>query len=534
MKRSIFSISLIFTTILFVSHSFSQDEIHLFQSPDKVTVFQSGAMITHNYKVKLNEGSNILQLDSLPQAIDGKSIRISMPIKTTVLSNDFKYNANNNKPIEYPKSILKLEDSLRNYENQINEINGLIVILNEEQKIIQNFKLEGGKEKAITVEDLTKFAQFYELKLTEIKKSLLKYHLQLTDLTKLKNDLIKKIAEMKEPYRKNPFYYIETIVNAEEAGIYNLELTYFANNAGWTPYYDLRANGLDKPIDIIYKANAWQKTGYDWKDVELTLSTRNPNMNNVLPILSPWYLRIYQPQVTYYEQDSPLSLREDKVSSVLTKDLRGSGDANVIGTVDNKYFSEEYKPSAKYSLKSDGLKKSITLNHEEMEATFEYYTAPELDLDAFLTAKVANWGQYRLLPGEANVYFEDSYVGKSYIDPASGTDTLQLSLGRDKGLVIKREMQKDMTETKFLSNNVQKTFAWKISIINLKKNNIKITMQERIPVSTHEDIEVKLLEKSGADFDKETGYLKWYLELEPNKNIEKTFIYKVDAPKGTI
>jgi uncharacterized protein (TIGR02231 family) len=207
--------------------------------------------------------------------------------------------------------------------------------------------------------------------------------------------------------------------------------------------------------------------------------------------------------------------------------------ANVIGTVESKYFSQEYSPKAKYTLKSDGLKRSITLNQDKMEASYDYYAAPELDLDAFLTAKVPNWGQYRLLPGEANIYFEDSYIGKTNIDPYSSTDTLLLSLGRDKGIVIKRELLKDMTETKFLSSNVQKTFGYKISIKNMKKNKVKLTLQERIPISTHEDIEVELIESSSAQFDKNTGFLKWIFEVEPNQTLERKFVFKVDAPKGS-
>lgn len=533
MKKILFLAILLFSNL----HSFAQKEQHYFQAPDKVTVYQQGAMITQNYKVNLSEGTNLIQLDSLPQTTDSKSIRISLPIKTTVLSYDFKYNANNQGEIDFPRQVKQLEDSLSSINEQLNEVNAVLSVLSNEEIIIQNFRLEGNKEKGVTVEEFTKYTQYYEAKLTEVKKNILKQKLQQTKLNEIIKDLTKRLEDARKPFYRKPYYYVELYVNAETAGMYNLELTYFTTNAGWTPYYELRASSTEEPIDIIYKANAWQNTGYDWKDVQMTLSTRNPNMSNVLPNLSIWYLRVmnYQKNVSYDDALesplSPMSTRSSRVKEAVILDK--SSMANVIGTVESKYFSEEYSPKAKYNIKSDGLKRSITLNQDKMEAIFDYYAAPELDLDAFLTAKVPNWSQYRLLPGEANIYFEESYIGKTYIDPYNSTDTLTLSMGRDKGIVIKRELQKDMTETKFLSKNVQKTFGYKISVKNMKKNKIMLTLQERIPISTHEDIEVELIESSSAELDKATGFLKWIIEMQPNQTAEKKFVFKVDAPSGS-
>lgn len=515
---------------------FAQNEHHYYQAPEKVTIYQQGAMITQTYKITLAEGTNILHLDSLPQNVDSKSIRISLPIKSTVLSYDFKYDANNLGETEFPKAVKQLEDSISAITEQTNELNAALSVLNNEEVIIQNFKLEGSKDKGVTVEDLTKFADYYESKLTDVKKNILDYKIKLSKLNETTKKLTKKLDDLKKPYIRKPYYYIEAFVNAETAGKYSLELTYFVTNAGWTPYYELRASSIDGPIDIIYKANVWQNTGYDWEDVQLSLSTRNPNMSNVLPILSTWYLRVinYNKGGEYDDALSPLSPGSSRGSSMKeTVILDKSSMANVIGTVESKYFSEEYSPKANYSIKSDGLKRSITLNQDKMEAIYDYYAAPELDLDAFLTAKIPNWSKYRLLPGEANIYFEDSYIGKTNIDPYNSTDTLQLSLGRDKGVVIKRELQEDMTKTKFLSSNVQKTFGYKISIKNMKKNKIKLTLQERIPVSTHEDIEVSLLENSSGEFNKKNGFLKWIFEMEPNQTAERKFVYKVDAPAGS-
>ena len=149
----------------------------------------------------------------------------------------------------------------------------------------------------------------------------------------------------------------------------------------------------------------------------------------------------------------------------------------------------------------------------------------------FLSPYLTKWNEYNLLPGEVNTYFQNSFVGKTYLNPNISKDTLTLSLGRDNGINVEKKPVKDYTEDKFLSSDIERTFAYDIVLKNNKNKAVKVTVEDQVPVSRNEDITVKLIELSGAVYNKETGKVKWVLEIEPGKSVTKKFVYSVRHPK---
>jgi uncharacterized protein (TIGR02231 family) len=230
--------------------------------------------------------------------------------------------------------------------------------------------------------------------------------------------------------------------------------------------------------------------------------------------------------------DSPLTpTYSNSVRSSRTKESSMVVDGMEVGTVDNKYMTVEFSPANKYTIKSDNRKQSITLNDVDVPAVYEYFTVPKLDPDAFLIAKVPDWGKLNLLKGEAYIYFENTYIGKTMINPESTLDSLSISLGRDKSIVVKREIVQNMTETKFFSSNVVKQYGYMITVKNNRKSEINITIEDQFPISTHEKIEVELLETSGAKVDNVKDFLKWFVKIPAGKSIERKFAYKIDSPQ---
>ncbi len=149
-----------------------------------------------------------------------------------------------------------------------------------------------------------------------------------------------------------------------------------------------------------------------------------------------------------------------------------------------------------------------------LTANHIYYSVPKVDGDAFLMAEITNYDQLNLLPGEANIIFENSYVGKSFINPNATTDTLNLSMGRDKKITIKREKVAEQTGVKFIGNSKKQTFTYEIRLRNGKKEAVDLLLKDQYPVSTDKDIEVELLDAGAAQINKETGVLTWKLNLK--------------------
>jgi uncharacterized protein (TIGR02231 family) len=171
---------------------------------------------------------------------------------------------------------------------------------------------------------------------------------------------------------------------------------------------------------------------------------------------------------------------------------------------------------------------------ETLKATYAYITVPKLDNDAFLKARITDWAQYSLLPGESNIYFKGTFVGKGYIDPAQANDTLDLSLGRDRGIAVERTMLKDYCKSNLLGNKKTTSKAYEISVQNNKRQSIELIIEDQIPVSQSGEITVDVEETSGAMYDNTTGKLTWKAVVQPGEIMKKQLRFTVSYPKKVV
>ncbi len=192
----------------------------------------------------------------------------------------------------------------------------------------------------------------------------------------------------------------------------------------------------------------------------------------------------------------------------------------------------DFEINTPYTVKSDNRNYIVDMAYYDLPAIFQYYCVPKIDRDAFLIASIVDWEQFNLLEGEANLFFEDTYVGKSLLDVRYASDTLELSLGRDKQISVKREKIKDFTTRQLIGSKKEETRAYQISIRNNKNQEIRMVVLDQVPVSTLEEIEVQVGEKSGARQDPETGEIKWELQLKPSETRELELRYSVKYPKN--
>lgn len=184
-----------------------------------------------------------------------------------------------------------------------------------------------------------------------------------------------------------------------------------------------------------------------------------------------------------------------------------------------------------YDVPSNGKEQSVVLKDFTMPVSFNYFTAPHIEKDAYLLGELPDWESLNLLPGEANIIFEGTFTGKTQIDPASTEDTLHLTLGRDKRVVVTREMLKDFSSVKFFGSNKKQTVTYEITIKNNKKEKIQMTLKDQYPLSTNKDIEVELLQHDGAVINEETGILTWKPELAPGEIKKYRVSYSVKFPR---
>jgi hypothetical protein len=425
-------------------------------------------------------------------------------------------------------------------------------------------------------------------------------------------------------------------VNVKEASTSNFVITYMVKQAGWFPTYDIRVKDISSPINLQYKANVFQNSGEDWKDVKMFLSTGNPNENGTNPTISTWYLRyVYNslPSIIIRGMNSIQSEYKSAIISGLVKNEKGEpvqgasviikgtkigtttngdgyfsltaatginslvvssvgyeaaeinpssgllsvnlrethnalsdvvvtglgGKASGLKVYDNGFYPNDsrsykkkkeetainttttYQPTTTiyeiedpYTVLNDSKTYMVDINSYEVNALYEYYAAPKLEPDAFLTAKIVDWQELNLLPGEANLFFEGTFLGKSILDVANAGDTLKLSLGKDKGVVIKRTLLKDFSSKKFLGSNKTDTRQYEILVRNNKQQPVSIIIEDQFPISTQKEIEVSDRKYDGAKLDDDTQKITWQLSVDPKKENKVNFKYEVKYPKEKV
>lgn len=202
-----------------------------------------------------------------------------------------------------------------------------------------------------------------------------------------------------------------------------------------------------------------------------------------------------------------------------------------VAQVENK-TSIEFEIKTPYTIPSGNENTVVEMENYSLPVEFEYYSVPKINKQAFLQAKIADWEQYNLLEGETNIFFENTYVGKTILDVRFVTDTLDVSLGTDKNVLVQRERIENYKARKGIGSKNEETRAWKITVKNNKKQPLSFTLLDQIPVSTLEEIEVTTEELSQGKLDSKTGEIKWLLELQPGEKKEIELRYKIRYPKG--
>jgi uncharacterized protein (TIGR02231 family) len=499
-----------------------------------VTVFLNKAQVTREVKTKVGAGRTTVVLTGLTSLLDQQSVQVSGKGKVVIEGISHRQNFLNE--FNMPTRLKSLNDSVGLLQRQVQLEQSQKEILNkEEQMLLSNQKI-GGTQSNLTVAELKGMSDFFRARMTDIVNTRMKHDDKIKKYNERIAVLQRQIAEQNEMYSRNTSEIVVAL-SADAATPVELEVNYIVNNAGWQPVYDLRATNTKSPVQLNYKANVYQSTGEEWSNVKLTLSTANPSEGGLKPELSTWLLDFYNAQPIYGSRRMEMkskaaapAMEEREVSMMADQLVMAESMAGFVNTIQTS-LNTEFAIGLPYTVSSANKPTMVDIRSYEMKATYVYSVAPKLDKDAFLLAKAVGWEDFSLLPGEANIFFEGTFVSSSFIDPNSIKDTLAISLGRDKRVVVKREKLKDFSSRKTIGSNQRDTYTFEISVRNTKSEAIQLIVEDQLPVSTNSQIEITSLDNGGARYIKETGRLTWDVNLQPNETKKFQFKYEVKYPK---
>ena len=667
----------------------------------EVTVYLSGAQITRTAHIALQSGAHEYLFTGLSPKMDESSIQISGLKSVSVLSIAFDIDyliPSKNHPMGS-----ELESKIKVINNTIAQLKNRISGLEEEEKVIHTNRLISGENLTLDLDQVKRIGTYYRERVTAIKNEVFELnheinllHLDLASFQKQMNEI--NIVPNKEQG------VVRLKLDAPIATVIDLQISYTIQDAGWIPNYDIRSQQLNDPLRLTYKAHVYQKSGVDWENVKINLSSGSPALNVSKPTLGVKYLDFvnrfakryenavkkqkyfYNPmvkkvvgqitdrsgeplpgvsvvakgtsqgtttdfdgnysldirngqdlvysyigystsEIPVYSSVMNLQLQEDTqpldevvvtamgtkktnsiayaVSSVqLENTLQGSvagvqirGMSSLGNTSANKRIPEPIRPlyvidgvpvvdfvegdldeddiqsievlnganaevlygargqygiilistkksnskegagntrfeiTKPYSIISDGDIISIELNSFDLKAEYEYFAAPLLNGNVFLTATFTDWEQHNLLPGDANVYFEGAYAGKTSIDPYTTTKEMTLSLGIDPDITVTREQNRDYKSRTFTGSNRIVDRTYELVVKNNKSVPVKLKLMDRVPLSQNKEIKVDAIDMGNASYDPKKGLLTWKIPLNPSEGITESFSFKVKYPR---
>ncbi|PWB28466.1 DUF4139 domain-containing protein [Flavobacterium sp. HTF] len=533
--------------LLMVTFAFAQKPIFTTAKVKAATVYFNAAELSQTASATIPAGASEIVIKNVAVNLNESSIQIGAPASVTVLSVQFTNNYISEYETDAKSPALKIvRDSIVLVQKEIQKVNNTINSENKTIQLLDKNQQISGINSGLNVTELMKMVEYYKNKQIEIANNIN----TLTEKQQKLNETLRKLNNKLEvnanKEEKTSSGKLVLQVMNQTAGIIPFDISYLTNNAGWTPFYDLRAESVTSPINMMYKAQVAQNTGIDWKKVKLTLSSGIPNQNNQAPILSSWFLanQVYNDEVvvTGYGttkkrnqiQGSLAKVKMADQSMEMAAPIMEESSVSNYTTVAENQLNISFDIDIPYDILSNGKIHSVSLKEIKLPASYKYYSVPKVENEAFLLAEIADYSKYNLLRGEANIIFEGMYVGKTFIEPNQTGDTLNLSMGRDKKVSIKREKVADKSGTKFLSAKKEQTFTFDITVRNNKKEAVELLLKDQYPLSTNKEIEVELLQSDGAKINTETGILTWQLQLKPNENKKFRISYRVKYPKDQI
>lgn len=597
--KILFSLALLVSTLSVYGQNILTTEANL----AAVTVFRSGAEMNHKAKINLPSGSSEVVINNMANALDENTIHVGANANVTIMSVSF--NKNYLRPLIKSAAYFKTEDSLKKISKTLQRLSDEKEVEEAILRLLDKNSIVAGANTGLNVLELAKLTTFYKNKQLEVKNNLSALTDQEDVLQEKKESLQEQMKELAGD-ESGTTGQIVLQVMAKNAALTDLSISYICPSAGWSPFYDLRADKTTYPLKLAYKANVVQRSGINWGKVKLTLSTGNPTVSGTAPFISAWLLRfksyvsaadISKRPVTdiiaalegnapgvnsgsgqpgsqsdilvrgfgsLSASSSPLIVVDGEIydgsltgidpSDVATmsvyKDAATTGiygargtNGVVMITTKNKTLSNfttqtennlnaTFDIDIPYDIVSNGKPHSVSLQDYSLPVHYKYYAVPKLDPDAFLMAEITDYEKLNLLPGLANVIFENMYIGKSYINPGITTDTLTLSMGRDKKLIIKREKVAELSGIRFMGNNKKQTFTFEIQVRNGKKEPVDLQLKDQFPVATDKDMEIELLQSDGAKIDEETGIMTWDMAIAPGQTKKVRISYSIRYPAG--
>ena len=553
-------IKLLLSIALLTSTLLANDKVTVKSTLHSVTVYTQGAQLQHKANYTIKAGLSEVIVEGISPQIAAGTIQVKATGAVVILDSKYEYYYPQPQlellvrdlPPKIKSAIRVLEDSIRLVNFDLRDINDEIEVLVAARKIIiSNGAVKGQGKVNDSIQLLKATVDYYTTKVSELNKKISSLDRQKVKKTDLLSELNTRLEDLQNyaeqnnqtPEKKGVPRIIITFM-AKDAASGRIDLSYLASNAGWTPLYDIRSEAATGKISLTYKAQVRQLTGLDWDDIKLSISTNNPYANKTKPELNPWYIDYQEFRKQLEEKGKLRSDAFDDAPAVNSTALNmgfmystnAAVEINALGaeqftTIVQQLISAEFKIDLNYSIASDNQVRMVLVKQSELNTSFRYYAVPKLDPGVYLVAQMTKLDELQLVPAKADIFFDGTYIGETYLDPTTMDDTLNLSLGKDPNIVVKRTLLKNQSKERIIQDKKERSFAYNIEVRNLKSSEIELFIQDQIPLTTNPDITIEKSNLGKGKIDEKTGLIEWQLKLKAKESQSFDYDFKVRHAK---
>ncbi len=518
-----------------------------------VTAYRDRAMVTRVAHFTLDVGEGTIVVRDLPAALDEYSLRVTglgparVRIMGVKIGREFKGRPAAAEVLKRRAALEKAEDEKRALDDR------RAVVADRLQRIQETA--------ALAVRDVARNVARRRLELTEAQAAVSFFYNDMDKsnarLAKLDRALRAKERELEKlrfDFEKHESPRLRELKNAEVSfecsagGEFDLTLSYVMPNAGWEPTYDLRYDEAEGQTEIRYRAAVYQNTGEDWDNVNLKLSTARPQAGVAPPELEPQYLEFFAPAAQAVAlPEEPLAKKKYRAQAFAPQEAEADVLYTVAAEEESPALAEmaealvsaagpamTYAVAGRPSVPADGEPHLVAVSRHRFAGELSYVVAPEFGEVAYLRAKAVNDADVTFLPGVANIFRGDEYVGRGELTLTVPGADFEYYLGADDRVKVKYETQRVADDSVGITGSNQKVvYKTQTELTNHAGAAVVVVVKQLLPVSRHKSIKVKIAEaKPKPAAKREDGVITWRLTLKDGEKKTVTFAYDVEFPKG--
>ncbi len=515
-----------------------------------VTVYPDRALVTRNGVAALQRGAQEIIVSGLPSQLQTDSLRASgrgqVAVKIIGVEARQRTLVKPNSPDarETQAELETAQDAGAAITAAMARLDGRAVTVKELAREAAHRFAKTLAQGQSDTESATHMLDYIAAQLQQIDAERAALETQKRDNAALQMALADRLKSLQND-KRNLEKIVAVLVEASEAGDWELELSYIVSNARWTPLYDARVAITQAKFTLSLNALVTQKSGENWENVALKLSTARPGVGSLPPKLEPIWV----------DEPRPVAAAPMMRNRVIAgKGLEMSGNGNVdvdipsflasssapdieaqevTTEISSEGASVEFALPHQLSVPGDGGDHRVAIAVREMPTRFEYLAIPRRAGVAYLRATATNDSPLALLAGAVSIFRDGVFVGKANLQNTAPGGELELFLGPDEQIRAERELTARETDKNFIGSSKRVHFAYEIKLENLKAQAVALEVRDQIPVSRSENIKIRLRGAAPEATQSDLGVLEWKISLAPGAKKTLRFDYGVESPRDT-